>query len=89
MVDTLFITVLEMHVGLPPPVPVGVDEARHEVDAIVVTEPANVVTLDEKEVDTELLVIVVNCVDVAEETQISDIFFCQRPGYFKRALARF
>ena len=75
MVDTLSITVLETHVGLPPPVPVGVEDDRHEVDAIVVTDPANVVTLDEKDVDTELLVNVPNCVDVAEETQISAIFF--------------
>jgi len=44
----------------------------------VVTEPGNVVTLEEKDVDTELLVSVSNCVDVAEETQ--DIFFCQRLG---------
>jgi len=64
--------VLETHVGLPPPVPVGVDSARHEVERMVVTDPGKVVTLDEKEVDTELLVTVPNCVRVAEETQ--DIF---------------
>ncbi len=74
MVDTLFMTVLEMHVGLPPPVPVGVELNETRMSRRWwVTEPGNVVTLEEKDVDTELLVSVSNCVDVAEETQ--DIFF--------------
>lgn len=47
-------------------------ETRHVVDKIVVVESDSVVVLAEKEVETELLVTVANCVSVGVGVQDID-----------------